>query len=175
MLSRLGPLAGTRVLPSPYQARDRWGRVHIRRPPRSRHLGRLMPPLWPVSCSLFVPYTVAKLPGRRGDGHTGTGGIGEQSLSLGHLKTKSEKSRKQKGAWALTGLGHGLINWCCEWRCPLYSRKETMVALQSFGLKKRTSEVRFAPESGHSEGGRGMSVNDPKRTSTIFQTVSGLR
>ena len=24
--------------------------------------------------------------------------------------------------------------------------------------------VRFAPESGHSEGKRGMSVNDPKRT-----------
>ncbi len=22
-------------------------------------------------------------------------------------------------------LGHGLINWCCEWRCPLYPRKQT--------------------------------------------------
>ncbi len=22
-------------------------------------------------------------------------------------------------------LGHGLINWRCEWRCPLYPRKQT--------------------------------------------------
>ncbi len=22
-------------------------------------------------------------------------------------------------------LGHGFINWCCEWRCPLYPRKRT--------------------------------------------------
>ncbi len=33
--------------------------------------------------------------------------------------------RKQKGAWVITGLGHGLINWCCEWRCPLNPRKQT--------------------------------------------------
>ena len=31
MLSRLGPLAGTRALPSPYQARDRWGEFHFDR------------------------------------------------------------------------------------------------------------------------------------------------
>ncbi len=31
-------------------------------------------------------------------------------MSLGHLKTKSEKCRKQKGAWAITGLGRELIN-----------------------------------------------------------------
>ena len=55
-------------------------------------------------------YTVAKLSWGRDDGFTGTGGIGEQSLSLGHLKTKSEKCRKQRGAWALKGLGRVLID-----------------------------------------------------------------
>ncbi len=59
---------------------------------------------------------------------------------------------------------HGLINWCCERRCPLYPQKQTLAALQSFGLKKRTSEVRFTPESGHKWLGRGMSAFDPKRT-----------
>ncbi len=24
-------------------------------------------------------------------------------------------------------LGHGLINWCCEWRCPLYPAKQTIL------------------------------------------------
>ena len=55
MLSRLGPLAGTRVLPSASQARDRWGRVHIRRPSRSRHRSWLSPHLRSVSCSLAAP------------------------------------------------------------------------------------------------------------------------
>ena len=44
---------------------------------------------------------------------------------------------------------------------PLYPRKQTLVALQSFGLKKRTSEVGFTPESGHSHGSRKRSAYDP--------------
>ena len=47
---------------------------------------------------------------------------------------------------------------------PLYPRKQTLVALQSFGLKKRTSEVGSTRESGHKWLGRGMSAFDPKRT-----------
>ncbi len=73
---------------------------------------------------------------------------------------KAGTAENKMGAWEITGLGHGLINWCCEWRCPLYPQKQTMVALQSFGLKKRTSEVRFTPESGHKRRVRLMSAND---------------
>ncbi len=91
-------------------------------------------------------YTVATLSWGRGDGHTGTVGFGEQSLSLGRLKTKSEKCRKQKGAWAITGLGHGLINWC--------------------------DDVRFTPESGHSHGSRKRSAYDPKQTSHGLKSTS---
>ncbi len=140
--------------PTRTNARDRWGRVHIRRTPRSRHLGRLMPPLRPVSCSLFVPVGWRRCPGGRGDGFTG-GGFVDYQWSSGH-------GRKQKGAWAITGLGHGLISWCCGWRCPL----------QSFGLKKRTSDVGFTSESGHKWLGRGMSACDPKRTSHELKSTS---
>ncbi len=57
--------------------------------------------------------------------------------------------------------------------CPLYPQKRTLEALQSFGLKKRTSDVRFTPESGHKWLGRGMSAYDPKRTfSRICGSVS---
>ena len=70
------------------------------------------------------------------------------------------------------GLGHGLITWCCEWRCPLYPQKQTLVALQSFGLKKRTSEVGFTPESGHSHGSRKRSAYDPKRTFTASRELA---
>ncbi len=41
-------------------------------------------------------YTVAMLSWRRGDGHTGTGGIRGTRFHWEGLKTKSEKSRKQK-------------------------------------------------------------------------------
>ncbi len=52
---------------------------------------------------------------------------------------------------------------------PLYPRKQTLVALQSFGLKRRTSDVRFTPESGHKWLGRGMSAFDPKRTLRVLK------
>ncbi len=95
--------------PSPGQARDRWGGSI----PTATELpapGRAIHPSAAGVVFAVCSYTVAMLSWRRGDGHTGTGGIGEQSLSLGHLKTKSEKCRKQKGAGALTGLGRVLIN-----------------------------------------------------------------
>ncbi len=34
-------------------------------------------------------------------------------------------------------------------QCPLYPRKQTLVAQERFGFKKQTSNVRFTPESGH--------------------------
>ncbi len=55
---------------------------------------------------------------------------------------------------------------------PLYPRKQTLVALQSFGLKKRTSEVGFTTESGHKRRVRLMSANDPKRTSHELKSNS---
>ncbi len=70
-------------------------------------------------------FAVAMLSWRRGDGHTGHRGHWGTRFHWEGLKTKSEKCRKQKGAWAITGLGHGIINRCCEWRCPLYPRKQT--------------------------------------------------
>ena len=73
---------------------------------------------------------MSRRPERRGDGHTG-GGLSQSKWSSGH-------GRKQKGAGALTGLGHGLINWC--------------------------DDVRFTPESRHSEPTPEMSAFDPKRT-----------
>ena len=51
--------------------------------------------------------------------------------------------------------------------------KQTLVALQSFGLKRRTSDVRFTPESGHSHGSRKRSAYDPKRTFTAPGVLSG--
>ncbi len=96
--------------------------------------------------------TAATLSWRRGDGHTGPVGVWGTILVSGAPENKERKIPKTKGAaWAITGLGHGLINWCCEWRCPL----------QSFGLKKRTSDVCFTPESRHSGGSRKSSANDP--------------
>ena len=52
----------------------------------------------------------------------------------GHPDTAENKRR----AWANAGLGHGLINWC--------------------------DDVRFTPESRHSEPTPEMSAFDPKRT-----------
>ncbi len=46
----------------------------------------------------------------RGDGHTGPVGVRGTRFHWEGLKTKSEKCRKQKGAWAITGLGRVLIN-----------------------------------------------------------------
>ena len=79
--------------------------------------GPAIAPSAPGVAFSFCSCTVAMLSWGRGDGHTG-GGFVDYQWSSGH-------GRKQKGAWALTGLGHGLINWCCEWRCPLYPRKQT--------------------------------------------------
>jgi hypothetical protein len=33
--------------------------------------------------------------------------------------------RQQLVPYFIRSLGRGLINWCCEWRCPLYPRKQT--------------------------------------------------
>ncbi len=41
-------------------------------------------------------------------------------------------------------------------------------AQERVGLKKRTLDVRFAPESRHKWLWRGMSAYDPKRTLSIF-------
>ena len=57
---------------------------------------------------------------------------------------------------------------------PLYPRKQTLVALQSFGLKKRTSDVGFTPESEHKWLGRGMSAFDPKRTFNGLFCLAGV-
>ncbi len=46
---------------------------------------------------------------------------------------------------------------------PLYPRKQTFAAQEHFGLKKRTLDVRFTPNSGHKWLCRGMSAYDPKR------------
>ncbi len=87
-------------------ARDRWGRVHIRRPPRSRHLGRLMPPLRPVSCSLFVPVRWRCCPGGGAMGSR-VGGI--RSLS-GHPDTPENKERKMPKTKGRLGA-HGARSW----------------------------------------------------------------
>ncbi len=58
----------------------------------------------------------------------------------------------------------------CDLR-PFYPLKQTLVALQSFGLKKRTSEVGSTRESGHKWLGRGVSAFDPKRTFNQFESV----
>ncbi len=84
-------------LSMPYQARDRWGRVHIPRPPRSRHLGRLMLPLRPVSCSVFVLMRWRSCPGGRGDGHTG-GGFVDYQWSSGHGRKQRAKNAENKRA-----------------------------------------------------------------------------
>ena len=47
---------------------------------------------------------------------------------------------------------------------PLCPRKQTLVAQGPFGIKKRASNVRLTPKSGHKWLCRGMSAYDPKRT-----------
>ncbi len=118
------PHRAGRARQSPSQARDRWGRGPFRRPPRSRHLGRLSRPLRPVSCSLFVPVRWRSFPG---GGAMGSPGWGIRSLS-GHPDTAENKERKMpktKGRLGAHGLGRGLIDWRCEWRCPLSGVKRT--------------------------------------------------
>jgi hypothetical protein len=44
-------------------------------------------------------------------------------------------------------------------------------AQERFGLKKRKSDVRLAPNSGHKWLGRGMSAFDPKRTLRVMLDV----
>ncbi len=44
--------------------------------------------------------------------------------------------------------------------------KTATVGMQTFGLKKRTSDVRFTPESGRKWAWRWRSAVDPKRKST---------
>ncbi len=67
--------------------------------------------------------------------HRAGGGLGNK-VPLGGLENKERKMPKTKGrAWALTGLGHGLINWC--------------------------DDVRFTPESGPFSSLAFMSANDP--------------
>ncbi len=44
---------------------------------------------------------------------------------------------------------------------PLFPRKQTSSAQERFGLKKRTFNVRFAPESRHKGVGLRMSAYDP--------------
>ncbi len=68
---------------------------------------------------------VAKLSWGAGQWAHGAGGHWGTILVSGALENKERKMPKIKGAWAITGLGHGLINWCCEWQCPLYPRKQT--------------------------------------------------
>ncbi len=112
---------------SPYQPRDRRGQG-----PHST--ATVLPAPGPAIASsaagivfAVCSCTVAMLSWRRGDGFTGPVGVRGTRFHWEGLKTKSEKCRKQKGAWAITGLGHGLINWCCEWRCPLYPEKRTIL------------------------------------------------
>ncbi len=49
----------------------------------------------------------------REEGHQEDPGREEENDAVRRTRPKT------KGAWAITGLGHGLINWCCEWRFPL--------------------------------------------------------
>ncbi len=82
--------------------------------------------------------TVAMLSWGRGDGFTG-GGLSQSKWSSGHgRKQRAKNAENKRGAWALTGLGHGLINWC--------------------------GDVRFTPESGHICQLPQRSAFDPKRT-----------
>ncbi len=127
-----------RARQSPSQARDRRGQG-----PHSTDTALPAPGPANASSAAGIVFavcscTVAMLSWGRGDGHTGPVGVRGTRFHWEGLKTKSEKCRKQKGAWAITGLGHGLINWC--------------------------GDVRFTPKSGHSHGSRKRSACDPKRT-----------
>ncbi len=48
-------------------------------------------------------------------------------------------------------------------------------AQERFGLEKRTSNVRLAPQSGHKRLWRGMSAFDPKRTFEVADVAPHLR
>ena len=78
------------------------------------------------------------------------------------------------------GLGHGLINGCCGWRCPLYPAKQTKfrVGPMSANDPKRTFAVSFGAPKGSL---RNTSLNSPFRalaslrnnvTADICQTTS---
>ena len=52
---------------------------------------------------------------------------------------------------------------------PLYPRKRTSSAQERFGLKKPTSDVRLAPESGRKWAWRWRSEVDPKQKSAVSE------
>ncbi len=103
MLSRLGPLAGTRALPSPYQARDRWGRVHSG--------GHRVPGTWAGYHILCGRYRVRFLFLYGGDAFLGGGAMGTpvggiRSLS-GHPDTAENKERKMAKTKGALGRSRG--------------------------------------------------------------------
>ena len=44
---------------------------------------------------------------------------------------------------AIGGLGHGLINWCCEWRCPLYPSKQTILRAGADVRKRPKADIQW--------------------------------
>ncbi len=95
--------------PSPYQPRDRWGRVHSdghRAPDTGAGYHRLCGRCR-VRCLFIYDGDAVLGAGRWAHGHGGHSG---NKVPLGGLENKERKIPKTKGAWAITGLGRDLIN-----------------------------------------------------------------
>ena len=61
--------------------------------------------------------------------------MGSPGWGIRYLSGSAGTAENKRALGPITGLGHGLINWC--------------------------DDVRFTPESGHSGGSRKTSANDP--------------